>query len=96
MSAWNGLSENADLRSWVSLPANVQVLRVALPAGSHQLTLKQSSLAAAIEVPVQVAAGSKTIVHVVRAGNGKDLYTSVISLNAGKSAEKTARAEKVQ
>ena len=33
------ISEQADLRSWLTLPRNLQVLEVTLPAGSHDLTL---------------------------------------------------------
>ncbi len=84
MSVWNFASENADLRSWISLPADVQVLRVALPAGNHKLALKQYGIPTTGSVDVDIAGGSKTILHVVRAGQA--FYTSVITLTSGKTA----------
>lgn len=91
MSAWNGLSENADLRSWISLPADVQVLHMALPAGNHKLTLKQAGVPATASVDVNVAEGSRTIVHVIR--TGQQFYASVIPVTTGKAAGKTAAAD---
>jgi len=38
-SVYNLASENADTRSWSSLPNNVQILKVELPVGEHQLQL---------------------------------------------------------
>jgi uncharacterized protein len=34
------LSDRADLRSWLSLPASIQVLRVSLPVGTHSVRLE--------------------------------------------------------
>jgi len=93
-SVWNGLSENADLRSWISLPADAQVLHVALPAGSHKLSLKQDRLPTTATVDVNVAQGSKTILHVVRAGD--QFYTTVIPLSDSKATPKTAQAVRAE
>jgi hypothetical protein len=39
VSIYNLASEKADTRSWSSLPSNVQILKVDLPVGEHQLQL---------------------------------------------------------
>ena len=38
-SAYNVVTEQADLRSWLTLPQSIQVARVVLPRGSHRLAL---------------------------------------------------------
>jgi len=38
-SAYNVITEQADLRSWLTLPQSMQVARVALPRGTHRLVL---------------------------------------------------------
>jgi hypothetical protein len=84
VSLWNVAGENADLRSWISLPANAQVLRAALPAGAHRLTIVPKGESVPVTVEVKVAKGSKIILHVIRAG--QELYTSVIPLGLQKMA----------
>lgn len=83
-SLWNVAGENADLRSWISLPANAQVLRAALPAGSHRLTITPEGESVPVTVELKVAKGSKNILHVIRAG--AKLYTSVIPVGVEKRA----------
>ena len=68
MSIWNVFSERADLRSWQTLPANAQLLRVTLPAGIHRLSLKHDAADAVVEIDVGIKGNGKTILHVVRAG----------------------------
>lgn len=75
MSLWNWVSESADLRSWITLPSNAQILRTTLPAGSHKLTLEHSRLTAPAVIDVDVNEKGKTIVHVVSAGT--QLYSAV-------------------
>jgi len=75
MSAWNLVSENADLRSWLTLPANAQILRARLPAGTHTLTLEHPRLVEPTAIDVDINEGGKTIVHVVSAGN--QLYSTI-------------------
>jgi hypothetical protein len=77
MDAWNFASENADLRSWITLPANAQILRTWLPAGAHKLRLQQGDSAAVGDVEVAIKEGSKTILYVVRAKD--QLYSSAVS-----------------
>ncbi|SNB47537.1 hypothetical protein SAMN06269301_3027 [Geobacter sp. DSM 9736] len=74
---WNLLSENADLRSWITLPDNAQIMRVRLPPGSYWLSLQHDGTAAASEVGVEIREGGKTILRVVRAGS--EIYSAVMS-----------------
>lgn len=66
-SVYNVATENADLRSWLSLPADAQVLRLTVPAGQRQITIS-SPVAGRVLVPVQVPPGGFVLVRVVRAG----------------------------
>lgn len=81
MGVYNLVSENADLRSWITLPANAQLLRTTLPAGTHTLTLKQNGLPATATVDLKIAEGSKTILHVVRAGQQFYTYTTTFPMD---------------
>jgi hypothetical protein len=73
-NVWNLISERADLRSWLTLPANAQILRTKLPAGSYNLTLQHPMAAGQTSADVEIAAGGKTVLQVVRAGG--QLYSS--------------------
>lgn len=73
---WNLVSESADLRSWLTLPANAQILRTTLPVGSYKLTLQHPMAGGAGYADVTIAAQGKSILLVNRAG--KQLYSSVI------------------
>ena len=75
---YNIASENADLRSWLTLPSNAQVTRITLPAGQHLLGLDRIGSNVAGTVPVDVLPGGKTVVHVVAIG--PQLYTTATSL----------------
>jgi hypothetical protein len=68
-SIWNIISENADLRSWLTLPANAQILRATLPAGTYPLSLHQRTVPPPAPCEVTILPGGKTLLHVVRAGN---------------------------
>lgn len=72
---WNFVSENADLRSWLTLPANAQILRTTLPSGRHKLSLQHPMAAGMMYLDVDIPAEGKTLVQVTRAG--QQLYTSV-------------------
>lgn len=74
---WNIVSENADLRSWLTLPDNAQIFRAPLAAGSHRLVLTHEWVAAPMLVDVEVRKGGKTILRVVRIGN--KFYNSSIT-----------------
>jgi hypothetical protein len=73
---YNLVSEQADLRSWLTLPANAQAARLPLPAGQQTLTFFGST--GSISLPVDVRAGRTTLVRVVEA-NGR-LLTQTFAL----------------
>lgn len=75
---YNIASENADLRSWLTLPSNAQVSRITLPAGTHTLGFDRIGTNVAGTLPVEVLPGGKTVVHVVAIG--PQLYTTATSL----------------
>jgi hypothetical protein len=79
-SLYNLVSENADLRSWVTLPAQAQIMRVALPAGRQRLSLALSGTDVGREVEIDIPENGTTILHVV--GVGRQLYSSHYSLPA--------------
>jgi len=68
MSLVNYATENADLRSWITLPSNVQVLRASLPSGARKISLQHPSVGAAY-ADVEIPARGKTVLQVVRTGN---------------------------
>ena len=67
-SVVNYVSEQADLRSWCSLPDNTQIGRFALPAGPAQVSVRQGTSGPATTVAVPIAAGGVTVLYVKRAG----------------------------
>lgn len=67
-NVWNIISENADLRSWLTLPATAQVLRTRLAAGSYRLALQHPMAAGTAYADVEINADGKTVLQVVRAG----------------------------
>ncbi len=73
---WNLASENADLRSWITLPEDAQIMRVTLSAGRHSLTLQHEGSMAAAKVEVDIREGGKTILRVVRAG--EEMYRTAL------------------
>lgn len=72
---WNMISENADLRSWLTLPANAQILRATLPAGRYPLSLQHPMAGTVTHTEVDIPANGKTVLHVVR--TGQQMYTTV-------------------
>lgn len=63
--AWEA-AEQADLRCWAMLPAEIQVLRLELPVGEHRLSLtagdRRSLIGSAAVVPVTVEDGRNSYV----------------------------------
>lgn len=76
-SIYNLVSENADLRSWVTLPANAQIMRATLPAGIHRLTVAQKGSNVSAPVEVEIREGGKTFLRVIR--TGEQLYSSSVT-----------------
>ncbi len=74
-SLWNLVSESADLRSWLTLPANAQILRTTLPFGSYKLALQHPMASGVTYADVEIPVSGKTVVQVVRTGG--QLYVSV-------------------
>ena len=63
---YNLVSEQADLRSWLTLPANAQVARVVLPAGEQSVELSLPGGNANLTVPI--AANGVTLLRVIDVG----------------------------
>jgi hypothetical protein len=68
-SLFASATEQADLRSWISLPREIQVLRASLPPGEHRILLK-------------AAGGGETLdLGIVSFEPGRPVYVSVRGLN---------------
>lgn len=74
-SLYNIASERADTRSWGTLPDNVQILRMNLPQGSHQLDMQIAGKQQ--QVTVQVNKNRITLVNLTNIGN----YTGYQMIN---------------
>ena len=61
-------NENADLRSFMTLPENVQTLAADIPAGTHKIAFAPQGTQLRLEESVPVIAGKTTIVRVVQVG----------------------------
>lgn len=70
---YNLVSERADLRSWMTLPAYVQAGRAIVPAGTNRFTLSGAGVSQ--EVEVDVSAGGTTIVRVITSGGSPVVET---------------------
>lgn len=66
MMLWNMLSERADLRTWSTLPNEVQISRGSLAPGDYALTMTLPGLSHAIDVTVY--SGRTTLVYVTNTG----------------------------
>ena len=77
MIAYSVISENADLRSWLTLPENVQILRVNLPAGPQPLRLQAPNSLLGTDLVIDVKSGGSTIVYAARTGN--QFHTATVS-----------------
>jgi hypothetical protein len=67
-SAYNLAVSNADLRAWNTLPGEVQILRAALPPGTHALSLT-TGYGASHTQDVEIAEGRITLIRLCRVGN---------------------------
>lgn len=68
-SLYNVFSENADLRSWATLPADAQIMRISLPAGEHEFLFSHKDSGATSSIKVNIKESALTILYTVRAGN---------------------------
>lgn len=71
---FNIVSENADRRSWLTLPNDAQILRGSLPKGEYQLRLSNGRAKGSMTVKVEP--GKRTVVRVV--ATGQTLHTDAI------------------
>jgi len=67
MAIFNVVSENADQRSWLTLPNDAQIFRGSLGKGDHTLLLNNGMATGSIKVTL--TPGKKTIVRVISTGN---------------------------
>ena len=65
---YNNVSENADLRCFMTLPENVQILSSSIPAGEHKISFVPQGTQLRVEKTVPVIAGKTTIVRVIQVG----------------------------
>lgn len=73
------LSEVADVRSWNTLPANIQVARLSLPAGEHTFRIGQGSIAFGGNVAsdtVSIHAGKLSVLTAHSVGGHVIKYTA--------------------
>ena len=77
-SAYNVASENADLRSWLTLPLTAQVKRFRVHAGKHTFTFSHPATGARGKLEVEVSAKKLQIVRVIRVGT--QIYSSTVGL----------------
>lgn len=75
---YNIVSEQADLRSWLTLPNSAQAARLSLSPGEHNISLSQGSLNK--QLSLSLKANSFTIIRVTRPGNSSTLLTDIIYL----------------
>ncbi len=75
-SAYNIISERADVRSWLTLPNDVQIMRIHFPEGVHRLNLTHESPWASIDIDVAINQNKITILRVIRIG--RELYTQTV------------------
>ena len=73
MQIFNVVSEQADRRSWLTLPSQAQIARRYLSQGSYQLALANASPS-----PIEIKAGKTTLVWVVDTGNYTRFYSIII------------------
>jgi len=63
------VTENADRRSWLTLPSNVQFARMQLDAGQLSLTMARGGMAPRAVVETEIKDGKITIVFLTLAGS---------------------------
>ena len=66
MSLYNVLSEQADLRSWLTLPAHVQMLSAWVEPGTARVELAAPAGGALWSGDVTLQAGRTTLIHATR------------------------------
>ncbi len=67
IDVFNVVTEQADRRSWLTLPHDAQILRSSLPEGQYQLQLQNGTAVGSMDI--KVVPGKKTLIRVVATGN---------------------------
>ncbi|HBM16506.1 MAG TPA: hypothetical protein DD381_09235 [Lentisphaeria bacterium] len=67
--AYNNLSENADLRSWMTLPGNAQIMSKHLPNGEYKLVFSPHNSDLQLKERVVISENKTTILWVVKVAN---------------------------
>ncbi len=65
---YNNASENADLRCWMTLPENAQILVASLPPGEQSITFAPQGTQLVVKETVPLCEGKTTVVRLVRVG----------------------------
>jgi len=78
MNVLNYATEQADLRSWLTLPANAQILKVSLPAGHHRIVARLDQ--GGTTTDVEILPHGRTLLRIVRVG--KHFYSAATSFPA--------------
>ncbi len=67
-AVYNNMSENADLRCWMTLPENIQIFTAELPEGKHELTFMPLTEQHNGEKNINIISGKTTVVWIVHVG----------------------------
>ncbi|HHI92985.1 MAG TPA: hypothetical protein ENK04_05645 [Gammaproteobacteria bacterium] len=67
VDVFNVVTEQADRRSWLTLPQDAQILRSSLPEGQYQLQFQNGTATGTMDI--KVVPGKKTLIRVVATGN---------------------------
>ena len=70
---FNVITEQADKRSWLTLPNQAQIARINMNSGSYPLSIDYSK-----PHSIRVEAGRKTLVWVIKTGNVTRFYSIII------------------
>lgn len=66
-TVYNLVSEQADLRSWLTLPNNAQIFRTRLAAGNHAIELDVAGISQTVDIGLQ--GGKTTVLRVININN---------------------------
>ena len=87
---YNIVTEQADLRSWLTLPQNIQVARIPLQAGHHDLVLSlKGSTGRNLQkrpISLEMEPGQKVFIH-FRSGSQGLVDLNIYSLKKGEEYE---------
>lgn len=73
---FNVVTENADRRSWLTLPSDAQIMRKYLAAGDYRLRLSNGRASSVVDISVKPH--KKTILHII--GTDATLHTDMVVL----------------